>query len=232
MMVLLTVIAAPALAAADVSDNGNNKIVGSLPYSNQWFYDQRQSILYVSFNHARMGDGMIRSGEFTGDYGGSDLNFPSIDYFVTVLQFSGRDGSNGFWRRLSLGMRYGLGVGLKKGALTNSDFSINAASESVYLSAGMARLGPVLAYDLASWLQPYVGVEIAPFVFRQSSSMSVAETQGAGALFGTVAGLHLPAFFSQRASIYAEVRNSKVLSDEKQVFGSSTSVTGGVGMVF
>jgi hypothetical protein len=230
MMVLLTVTAAPVLAAAEVSDG--NKIVGSLPYSNQWFYDQRQSILYISLNHARMGDGMIRSGDFTGDYGGSDLNFPSIDYFVTVVQFSGRDGSNGFWRRLSLGMRYGLGVGLKKGALTNSDFSINAASESVYLSAGMARLGPVLAYDLTSWLQPYVGLEIAPFVFRQSSSMSGAETQGAGALFGTVAGLHLPAFFSQRASIYGEFRNSKVLSDEKQVFGSSMSVTGGVGMVF
>ncbi|MBI3556868.1 MAG: hypothetical protein HY074_11445 [Deltaproteobacteria bacterium] len=225
----------PAMAGLTASDAETlapkNQVVGQLPYSNQWVFDQRQSYLYLSYNHGQMAAPIFHTGSFDSNFNNQNFDYPSLDYFVNLFSFANSE-SKSFFGRLSLWTRYGFGVGMRRGELLSGDFTVENSAESSYLTALVFRLGPQLTFDLADWIQPYAGLEFSPFVFRHSSSLSGAESQGAGTLFGPVAGVHLPLFFSHRASIYGEMRRTLVLSDDKHVFGSSTTFGAGLGMVF
>ena len=232
-MLALTLPSAHAgLTASESPETApRNQVVGSLPYSNQWVYDQRQSYLYLTFNHGALANSLFLTQHFSSDFGNKNFDYPSIDYFVSMFNFAGAE-STSVLRKFSLWTRYGIGFGTRRGELQSPDFTVASSSESAYLTALTFKVGPLISIDLGDWIQPYAGVEFSPFFFRHSSSLDGAESQGAGVLYGPVAGLHFPIFFSHRASLYTEVRRNIVLSDDKNVFGSSTTMGAGLGMVF
>lgn len=220
-MVLAEVLGGPAQAG----------VVGSLPYSNQWIYDDRQSYLYLALNQGQLAQTGISVNQFQSDFGSKSFLFPSIDYFGKLFALAGQE-SGSQLRNFNFWGRYGLGFQAIDGHLIDPGTSLdNPAEHSSFLSLTM-KVGPFFSYDGVSWVQPYIGIEIEPFAYRLSSTTEGAEANGAGALWGPAVGVHLPLFFDHHGSLFGEARRDFILSDSGGVYAPGIAADVGMGLVF
>ena len=78
-LAILTSTCPSAFAGLTASDTETvaprNQVVGSLPYSNQWVFDQRQSYLYLSYNHGALAAPVFHSGVYSSNFANQKTNF-------------------------------------------------------------------------------------------------------------------------------------------------------------
>jgi hypothetical protein len=217
----------------DASDThsalGVPSIVGSIPYSNQWTYEEPSSYIYLVFNHQNLARKEMRVGQYSSAVSSDNLDYPSIDYFVRIFRLGDRE-SKDLGAKFGLWTRYSLGASVLRDKLKSSDFTLSSTSETGYFGIGFIRLGPVLVYEAAKWIAPYFGGQIFIYGYRHTASISGAETQDGGSGLEPVVGAHFPVLFNRRVSAYGEVRYSYPFDKSKTLLESGTSFDAGLGM--
>src|ERR1700679_1560824 len=57
------------------------RIIGNLPYSNQWTFERASSFLYMNYDQSTLASQAIHSGHYESDYSASKVSLISLDYF-------------------------------------------------------------------------------------------------------------------------------------------------------
>ena len=223
--------AADSMFGLPASSASPTEVVGSLPYSNQWISERIDSIIYVTYNSARLGSRTMTVGQYVSDFGGAGLAFPALDFFSHLVSFAGPE-SRSPARDFSLWGRLSFGLAARNGRLSATESPIDSTVESNSLMIFTARVGALLGYDHLNWVKPYAGMEIDPYYFRDTADISAAEQQGEQFCYGPVIGAHFPVLFSGRASLLAEYHRSMPASGTGQIFGTSNNYTAGMGLTF
>ena len=213
-----------------ISPLGSSDFIGTLPYSNQWTYEQTASFLYVSYNTSSMAQSGFGIDRYQTTFASKTYAYPSVDYFVRLLSFAPAD-SHSWMRDLSLWGRYSLGFAERQGALTDSQVQLSSL-ESSSLLIFSARAGFNLSYDRISWVKPYIGAGFAPYFYRATASISGAETQGSAICVDPTIGAHFPVLFQGKASLYGEFSRAIALQNSKQILDSSNNFNAGLGLTF
>lgn len=204
---------------------------GSMPYSNQWTYDEPDSFLYLSRNELTLNANSLRFGNLESRFQGGTAAFYGVDYFSRITWLNDREGDS-FLRQFSLNGRYGVGALIKKGTLSRPDYQISNTSENAYLNGLRGRLGLNLSWEYLWWFRPFLSLDISPLLYRHSSSLSGAEIQGGALYYGEGLGAHFPILFKNKGTLFAEARKDKQLADHNKLFKGSSSVDAGIGLVF
>jgi hypothetical protein len=204
---------------------------GSMPYSNQWTFDEPDSFLYLSRNQMSLNANSLRFGQLESRFSGGTAAFYGVDYFSRITWLSEREGDS-WLRQFSLNGRYGTGMLVKKGVLARPDYQISNTSENAYLSGLRGRVGLNLSWELLWWFRPFLSLDTSPIFYRHSSSLSGAEIQGFALYYGEGLGAHFPILFKNKGTLFAEARKDKQLMDHNRLFKGSSSFDAGIGLVF
>lgn len=206
-------------------------VAGSMPYSNQWTFDEPDSFLYLSRSQLSLEGDSLRFGKLESRFEGGVAAFYGIDYFSRISWLSDREGDS-WLRELSLNGRYGVGGLIKKGFLSRSDYAISNTTENAYLNGLRSHLGLNLSWENLWWFRPFLAVDLSPIAYRHSSSLSGAEIQGGALYYGEGIGAHFPILFKNKGTLFAEARKDHKLMDHNKLFKDSSSVDAGFGLVF
>lgn len=201
-----------------------------MPYSNQWAFEELSSYLYLTFNRNALRSTHFYAGQYDSSFASTNLNYPSIDYFVRITRFADPESSR-FLRAFGLWTRYSLGVALERGRLRSDVLELSVASQNSYLALGFLRVGAVISYDGLGWMSPYFGAQLLFSGFRHSGTITGAEMQGGGLGYEPLVGVHFPLFFEKRFSGFLEARLTKGLSSRVPL-ASEKSFDGGLGLAF
>lgn len=206
-------------------------IAGSMPYSNQWTYDEPDSFLYLSRNELSLNSNSLQFGNLESRFQGGNAAFYGVDYFARITWLHDREGDS-WLRQFSLNGRYGVSAAIKKGYLGRSDYQIDNNVESAYLNGFRGRLGLNISWEYLWWFRPFVSLDTSPILYRHSSSLSGAEVQGGALYYGEGLGAHFPVLFKNKGTLFAEARKDRQLMDHNKLFKGNTSVDAGIGLVF
>lgn len=204
------------------------ELVTGLPYSTQWIYERTNSFVYLSYNSAQMQDTTLSIAHYSADYGTKSFGYPSIDLFNHMFSFGGVESSRAS-SAFSIWGRYSLGFAHRSGSLSDSQVMLDSSFEKSSLLLLSTRIGALLSYDFWDSFKPYVGMEIAPYFFRQSADITGVEQQGASYSYGPVFGAHVPLLFGGKASILTEYRLS-IAGHGSRILGDSQAFTAGMGL--
>lgn len=236
---LALLLAAPLLAHADDSPmkvgslpkDDSALIAGSMPYSNQWTFDEPDSFLYLSRSQLSLNANSLKFAQLESRFEGNSGAFYGVDYFSRITWLKDRE-SNSWIRQFSLNGRYGLGAVIKRGYLARPDYTIDNNTENAYLSGLRGRLGLNLSWEYFWWFRPFLSLDMSPIVYRHSSSLSGAEIQGGALYWGNGIGAHFPILFKNQGTLFAEYRKDRQLMDHNKLFKGDTSFDAGIGLVF
>ncbi len=206
------------------------RVIGNLPYSNQWTFERPSNYLYLSFEQVTMASPSIKVSHFENIYS-ANLGVLSVDYFSRLFGLADPT-SNSFFKRFGFWGRYRVGVGVAQGSLADEDTNTVLPTEKSSLFVLEGALQANFSYDWSEWVQPYIGFGFKPYYYRNGSSMGGAESEGESFSYGPAIGVHLPVLFSHRGSIFGEVHNDIAPSGSNQIFGSYAGVDFGLGVVF
>ncbi|MGZ3710410.1 MAG: hypothetical protein ACXVBE_01585 [Bdellovibrionota bacterium] len=204
---------------------------GSMPYSNQWTYDEPDSFLYLSRNELSLNSDSLKFGQLESRFSGGTAAFYGVDYFARITWLSDREGDS-WLRQFSLNGRYGVAGLIKKGTLSRADYQISNTSENAYLNGLRGRFGLNLSWECFWWFRPFVSLDTSPILYRHSSSLSGAEVQGGALYYGEGLGAHFPVLFKNKGTLFAEARKDRQVMDHNKLFKGDTSVDAGIGLVF
>jgi hypothetical protein len=227
----LVILSLTSSAFAVTQPKLETQVVGELPYSNQWKFDTRDSYLYLSLSNLNLTSGDIDLTKYNSHFSSNSMRVYSIDYFKQIYRFAKVD-SQSKWKDFSIWGRYSIGVSSTNGSLSGKGFTINSSVESSNLMTGILHFGPQITYERISWMQPYIGFELSPYFYRHSASLSAAESQGGGILFGPVLGSHFPLFFDHTLSLVGEVRENMTTNNQDNTFATGLTFLSGLGLVF
>jgi len=222
-------VASPAFGA-EAARVEEQSVMG-LPFSNQWIEERISSYLYATYNSANLSSPVLSVDRFATDFGGSGYGFPSVDLFTRLLSFAAAD-SKSAARDWSLWGRYSVGFADRNGKLVDTESQIDTSAASASLLVISARIGALVGYERWSWIRPYGGWELMPYLFRNTSALTGAEQQGLVFCTGPVLGAHFPILFDGRASLLAEYRRTIPIHDSGQIMAGSNNYTAGLGVTF
>jgi hypothetical protein len=236
IIVLISLIGCLAFAQVPTSIGTRDaddsvRVIGNLPYSNQWTFERPSNYLYLSYETLPMATQSIHVSHFETDYTAQNIGIIGLDYFSKITSFADPLGDSVF-RRFGFWGRYKIGFGTQSGKVIDDSTStvLTAEKSSLLIFEGQLELD--IAYDWLNWFQPYIGYNFKPYYFRNTSSMSSAESEGQGNLYGPSLGFHLPVLFSHKGSIFAEIHQSMAMSGANQIFATHLGGDIGVGLVF
>lgn len=221
-----TPVVAPASAA------GRNTVVG-LPYSTQWINEEVGAYLYLTYNTASLSAGNeLIDGHFIVSFDDQLVKFPTIDYFSKIVAFAPAESLSPL-RDVSLWGRYSLGLAAKQGHLGDTRSSIDSTLETSSLFVVAARIGMGVGYERIKGFKPYFGLELSPYMFRQTADLSGAERQGVAYCWAPTLGAHFPIAFDGRGSALLEYRyNQLITAGDRQLFSAGSEVSAGLGVTF
>jgi hypothetical protein len=150
------------------------RVIGNLPYTNQWTFERPSNYLYISYEQLPMASQAVHVSHFETDYSTHNIGIIALDYFSKITPFADALGTSPL-RRFGLWGRYKIGFGTQSGTVVD---------------------------DSTNSIQHYVGFNFIPYYFRNTSSTTGAESEGQGSLYGPAIGVHLPLFFSHKGSIF------------------------------
>jgi len=207
------------------------RIIGTLPYSNQWTFERPSNYLYFNYDQQTLSSQAIHVSHFDSKYNSNKMNIFSLDYFSKLFDLADPLGDS-FFRRFALWGRYKVGFGMQSGAVIddNTSTTLPAEKSSLLVLIGQVQLN--FAYNWSEWVQPYIGFDYKPYYFRNTSSMSSAESEGSSAMYGPALGVQLPILFSHRGSLLAEVHKDIVTASSNQIFAGQIGGDFGVGLSF
>ena len=226
-----TVFGLPTSVAADSPTRGTSETVGSLSYTNQWIQEKNTTYLYIGYNSASLASPTISENQYTTTFSSNAYSHPSVDLFTHFFSFAGPEARS--WARdLSVWGRYSLGIADRKGYVSSSSTPIDSSVTSDSLLIVDGRIGLLLGFDRWSWFRPYVGLEISPYMYRNTADINGAEQQGGNMTYGSVFGAHFPIFFSGRGSILGEYRRTVAALGTGQLFSNANNFYAGMGLAF
>ena len=212
------------------SDPKDANIVGILPQSTQWIAERTGSFLYLSYNATRLASQRLVTAPYISDYGSREYAYPGFDFFSRLFSFANPE-STSFFRNFAAWGRYSLGVAIRKGQLSSTMTPIDSSVEENSLLLISGRVGFLLGFERWQWFRPYLGMEISPYGFRNTSGISGAELQGGAFTYSPVIGSHFP-LFSGKVSLMAEARKIFPYTTSGQLFDKSSAYTLGLGVTF
>jgi hypothetical protein len=207
------------------------RVIGNLPYTNQWTFERPSNYLYISYEQLPMASQAVHVSHFETDYSTHNIGIIALDYFSKITPFADALGTSPL-RRFGLWGRYKIGFGTQSGTVVDDSTNSILIGEKSSLIILEGELELQVAYDWLDWIQPYVGFNFIPYYFRNTSSTTGAESEGQGSLYGPAIGVHLPLFFSHKGSIFGELHQSMATASSNQVFGTHLGGDVGVGLVF
>jgi hypothetical protein len=207
------------------------RVIGNLPYSNQWVYERSSSYLYFNLDSATLVSQNINVSHFQTQYSSTRFNLLSLDFHSRLFSLADPLGSS-FFRRFSFWGRYKLGLGMIDGALMDMTQGTLLPAEKNSLLVLQGALALDFAYDWSDWIQPYIGFNFKPYYYRNTSSMSSAEKEGNSSIYGPSVGVHLPVLFSHKGSLFAELHEDLVTQGSGQIFTNEVAGDFGVGLTF
>jgi len=207
------------------------RIIGNLPYSNQWTFERATNFLYLNYDQETLASQALHASHYESDYSANKISLISLDYFSKLFDL-GNPLGNSFLRRFAFWGRYKMGFGILSGSVVDDSTSsiLPAEKSSLLLLMGQVELN--FAYDWSEWVQPYFGFSYKPYYYRNTSSMSSAELEGNSSVYGPSIGVHLPILFSHRGSLFAELHQDMANSGTSQLFATQLGADFGVGLVF
>jgi hypothetical protein len=229
-----TTLGLPNATASSVGTRDSDdsvRVIGNLPYSNQWVFERASNYLYFNFDSSTLASQNIKVSHFQTQFTSTRFNLLSLDFHSRLFTLADPLGSS-FFRRFSFWGRYKVGFGMIDGTLvdTTEGTPLPAEKNSLLVLQGGVALD--FAYDWSDWVQPYVGFNFKPYYFRNTSSMSSAESEGNNSVYGPSVGVHLPVLFSHKGSLFAEVHEDLVTSGSSQIFTNEIAGDFGVGLTF
>jgi len=236
LALFLSLGSADAKATESLSSIGNRdsddsvRVIGNLPYSNQWVYERSSSFLYLNYDSETLASGTINVSHFQTQYSSPRFNLLSLDFFSRILTLADPLGSS-FLRKFSFWGRYKVGFGIAEGSLVDLTGAINLPAEKSSLLVLEGGVALTLVYDWSEWVQPFIGVNFKPYYFRNTSSMTTAETEGSANLYGPSIGVHLPVLFSHKGSLFAELHQD-IPATSDQIFTKELAGDFGAGITF
>lgn len=207
------------------------RVIGNLPYSNQWVYERPSNYLYLNFDSSTLASQNINVSHFQTHFNSTRFNLLSLDFQSRLFTIADPLG-NSFFRRFSFWGRYKLGFGTIDGILVDltEGTPLPAEKNSLLVLQGAVALD--FAYDWSDWVQPYIGFNFKPYYYRNTSSMSSAESEGNSSVYGPSVGVNLPILFSHKGSLFAELHEDLVASGSNQIFTNELAGDFGVGLTF
>ncbi len=107
-----------------------------------------------------------------------------------------------------------------------SDPQSNLETVSGQVLTGRLGAGPVLTYDLNSYLKPFIGAEVWAFAYRTSNPQAV-EFIGQGFMLEPMIGINSKIYGSLRGVL--QLGYNHVLTSQGELFSDGTSLTFGLG---
>jgi hypothetical protein len=112
------------------------RIIGTLPYSNQWTFERPSNYLYINLEQATLASQAIVSSTYESDYSSNKINLISLDYFSKLFDLANPLGDS-FFRRFAFWGRYRVGFGLLSGTvMDDSTSTVLPAEKSSLLITG------------------------------------------------------------------------------------------------
>lgn len=207
------------------------RVIGNLPYTNQWVYERSSSYLYLNFDSATLASRNINVSHFQTQFPSNRFNLLSLDFHSRLFSLAEPLGTS-FFRRFSFWGRYKLGFGLVDGALFDITQGTSMPADRSSLLVLQGGVGLEFAYDWSDWVQPYIGLNFKPYYYRNTSSMSSAEAEGNNSVYGPSVGVHLPVLFAHKGSLFAELHEDLVTQGSTQIFAKELAGDFGVGLSF
>jgi hypothetical protein len=223
--------ASPASSVGTRESDDSVRVIGNLPYSNQWVFERPSNYLYLNYDGNTLASNNINVSHFQTQYSSTQINLLSLDFFSRLFTIADPLGDS-FFRRFSFWGRYKVGFGMINGSLvdTTEGDALPAEKNSLLVLQGAVALN--FAYDWSDWVQPYIGFNFKPYYYRNTSSMSSAESEGNSSVYGPSVGVHLPVLFSHKGSLFAEVHKDMAMQGSGQIFANEVAGDFGVGLTF
>jgi hypothetical protein len=224
-----SLILAAILSASPLAWGGESEtlVVGTIPYTNQWKFEELDSFLYLTYNQQHMAETTLTVNQYTATFT-PDSNHPTVDYFIRIARFADAETAS-IARYFSLWGRYSLGLGVKQGQLASGAFQLSDASSTGYLAHGVMRLGVNLTYEKYKYFWPYLGVQGIFTGYRHTAAIGGAEAQGGAGGYELIGGVHMPILFGRRISVFAEGRYTNLLSNNTPVYSNGFFAAAGLG---
>jgi hypothetical protein len=215
----------PATAKENTS-----QIVG-LPESTQWVSEKTGSFLYLTAARTSLQNSVIQVGDYSSNYSANSFSIPAVDYFTRFFTLQSIE-SKTLLSQISIWGRFGVGLTVQSGQVSSIQGDINSSAENSSLLIFQGKLGVLAGWDRFQWMKPYLGLQVIPYYFRNSSQISAAEQEGENFCYGPVMGTHLPLFFDGKGSILAEYQRWLPASGSGQLFAQANQWLFGLGLSF
>lgn len=223
----------PADAPMPLSAPGSlpAETVQKVPAAAPWRAENTGSFLYFGINRGQLSAQTLAFDTYTADFGSQGYSYPSLDFFSRILTFA-NPASYSALRDFSLWSRVSVGFATRGAHLQNSQAPAGSGSANDSLSVLSSRIGPVITYGRWSWVKPYAGVELAPYLYQNTSDNASVRQQTGALSWGPVAGVHLPVLLGGRASFFAEYHRTIPIAANGQIYGNADNVSAGAGLAF
>ena len=204
-----------------------NQVVGALPYSNQWEYEKPDSYLFLVYDPQSFSSMTIAHGDYKISFG-SKSSFYGINYFTklgSLLAPAKKDLA--VWLRTSLEFST-PSTGISPGA---DAAPLSSASSTGQMFMGRIGAGPMLTWDLNSFLKPFAGAELWGYAYRHTASINSADFTGEGLMLEPMIGIESRIIDPVHAMVQVGY-NQSILNSSSSILGNGTSLSFGLGAMF
>jgi len=213
------------VAQSSFAENqSENQVVGSLPYSNQWEYEKPDSYLFLVYDPQSLSSATIVHGAYNISTD-SKASLYGVNYFTklgSLLPPAQKELA--LWLRLSLEFS-SPSTGI------SSDTPLSTASSTGQIFLGRVGAGPMLTWDLTSFLKPFVGTELWGYAYRHTASINSADFTGQGLMIEPMLGVETRIIEPVHAMAQVGY-NQSLLHSSSGIIGNGASVSFGLGAMF
>ena len=203
-----------------------NQVVGALPYSNQWEYEKPDSYLFLVYEPQAFSATNIVHGDYNISLA-SKASLYGINYFTklnSLLPPAKKELA--LWLRLSLEFSTpSTGIAPEAGA------PLSSASNSGQIFLGRVGAGPMLTWDLTSFLKPFMGTELWGYAYRHTAAINSADFTGQGLMLEPMLGVETRIIEPVHAMVQVGY-NQSLLHSSSAIIGNSAEVSFGLGAMF
>ena len=219
------------LASAETSESepqSPGNVVGSLPYSNQWEYEKTDSMLFVTYDSQTLVSSQFSKNNFNAKFPSTSVGLYGLNYLIRMSDvMSAQEGH----KNLSLWLKSSLGFAAPSSSISSADTPLSSASNTGQLFLGKLGTGPMLSWDLNTFIRPFIAAEFSFYTYRHTAGISTIDFSGQGVLFEPMVGVESKLI--DPVHIIAQVGYTRALSrGDSSLLTDGTSVALGLGVMF
>lgn len=208
-----------------------NQVVGSLPYSNQWEYEKADSYIFLVYDPQSFSSANIKHGDFNVSLSSTKTSLYGLNYYTRLTSLLSSGATELKQKDLALWLRFSLEFSNPGTTLSSDTAPLSSASDTGQLFMARAGAGPMLTWDLNSFIKPFLGVELWGYAYRHSASINSVDFSGQGMMLEPLLGIESRIL----APVHAMAQlgfNRALSSSSSSILTNSTSVSFGLGAMF